>query len=180
MDALRQAQIVFAFATMVSHSNLHCVTSRRWFDDIWDAGARFGFLIDYVPVDAHADGSLVLTDEDRAYKTAAVGERFEEARPLVMNFPPDEYGSGACQAAGRGMIHINADGYVEPCPFSHYAADNVLDKPIGEILASPFFTELRSGLLDCPNPTGQCLLFDHESEVRQIASRTGAFATEGL
>ena len=97
---------------------------------------------------------------------------------MVLNFPPSEYAVGPCHAAGRGMIHINADGYVEPCPYSHFAADNVRDKPFEDILRSDFLSTIRSDLLDLPNPRGQCLMFDHQPEVQQIASQTGGFDTE--
>lgn len=178
MQRLRRARVPFAFASMVTHQNLRHVTGREWFDQMWRAGARFGFLLDYVPVGRNAPESLLLTEEDRACKTDVIERRFEEGRPVVMNFPPDEYAAGPCQAAGRGMIHINADGFVEPCPFSHFAADNVLDKPLEEILGSPFFRALQDELLDAPNPRGECLLAAHESDVRAIAARTCAEATD--
>jgi len=76
------------------------------------------------------------------------------------------------------MIHINADGYVEPCPFCHYAADSVHEKSLPEILASPFFTELRARLDHLPNPRSECLLSTHLDHVRGIAGKTGAFSTE--
>jgi len=166
------------FSTMVTHRNLRTVTSREWFDEVWNAGARFGFLIDYVPVLRDVDADMVLTDEDRRFKAAVVEKRFYEARPMALNIPPDEYTMGECQAAGRGMIHINADGNVEPCPFCHYAADNVHDKPLADIIASPFFTQLRSQLGHLPNPRGECLLFTHIEKVRTIAAQTQAFSTE--
>jgi MoaA/NifB/PqqE/SkfB family radical SAM enzyme len=163
---------------MVTHKNLRHVTSREWFDELWEAGARFGFLLDYVPIGPDAPESLILTDEDRAYKADVVERRLEERRPAVVNFPPAEYVVGACQAAGDGMIHINADGLVEPCPFSHFAADSVLDKPLEEILGSPFLRALRDEMLEIPNPRSECLLASHESQVRAIAERTNAFQTD--
>ncbi|GAG32839.1 unnamed protein product, partial [marine sediment metagenome] len=177
---LRGADVPFAFASMVTHLNVACVTGRDWFDEVWSAGARFGFLIDYVPVGCEVQGDLVLTGADRAAKAEAVERRYEEARPLVMNFPPDEYASGECQAAGRGMVHVNADGYVEPCPFSHFAADNVRDKPLAEILASEFFSRLRAEVAPLENPRGQCALTLHAAAVGRIAADCDAICTEKL
>lgn len=178
MSQLRAARIPFGFSVMVTHKNLRLVTSRPWLDTLWEAGACFGFLIDYVPVPPDVDTSILLTDADRCYKARAVEKRFYEARPVVLNIPPDEYNAGECQAAGKGMIHINADGYVEPCPFCHYAADNVHEKPLPQILASSFFQALRAQFADRPNPRGECLLFSHLDEVRAIAAGTGAFCTD--
>ena len=180
MAALCRAGAAFAFSSMVTHENIRDVTSRQWCESLWQAGARFGFLIDYVPIGSDVTAALVLTDADREFKTAALAERFAEARPLVMNFPPDEYVAGYCQSAGRGMIHVNADGYVEPCPFAHYAADNVREKPLSEILASPFLQSLRQDVAHLPNPRGECQLLAHAAAVRTISNRTGAFCTERI
>jgi len=180
MGRFRKARVPFGFSTMVTHRNLRYVTTREWFDGVWNAGARFGFLIDYVPVLRDADPDMMLTDEDRRFKSQAVEKRFYEARPMALNIPPDEYTTGECQAAGKGMMHINADGNVEPCPFCHYAADNIRDKRLPDILASPFFARLRSQFGRLPNPRGECLLFTHIEKVRTIAAQTRAFSTERL
>jgi len=178
MDLLRGANVPFAFSSMVTRRNLAQVTGREWLDEIWAAGARFGFLIDYVPVGAQTVAEFVLTEEDRKAKTAAVAARYAEARPLVMNIPPDEYDGGPCQAAGRGMVHINADGFVEPCPFSHFAADNVRERPLAEILGSPFMKRLREAVEYLDNPCGECLMASHENLVRSLAGECGAFQTD--
>ena len=178
MAMLRERAVPFGFASMVTHRNLARVTSREWFDDVWAGGARFGYLIDYVPLPLGLDESLVLTGEDMALKKDLVAQRYSEARPLVINFPPDEYEQGACQAAGRGFIHINADGLVEPCPFSHFAADSIVDKPLHDVLASPFMCGLRDAMTGWDNPSGECLLFAHQTDVCTIARQTGAVCTD--
>jgi MoaA/NifB/PqqE/SkfB family radical SAM enzyme len=178
MRELKRARVPFGFSTMVSHRNHRLVTSRAWFDATWDAGARFGFLIDYVPVPGAEDPGLVLTDEDRLEKTTAIEARWTEMRPLVMNFPPDEYAGGGCLSAGRGFLHVNADGWVEPCPFSHYAADNVKEKSLEDILRSPFMRALRERFACRPNAAGECVLCAEEGAVREIAERTGARKTD--
>ncbi|HUV38170.1 MAG TPA: radical SAM protein [Planctomycetota bacterium] len=178
MEVLGRRGVPFGFSSMVTRRNLDRVTSRAWFDTLWDAGARLAFLIDYIPFPHDLDESLVLRDGDYERKRRAVASRYEEARPLVVNFPADEYESGICQGAGTGFIHVNAHGFVEPCPFSHYASENVREKSLCEILGSPFLSTLRDELAGLPNPQGKCLLFEHEAEVREIARRTGGFPTE--
>ncbi len=44
-----------------------------------------------------------------------------------------------CMSGGSNYLHINAKGGAEPCVFQPYAADNVRDKPIIDILRSKFF-----------------------------------------
>ena len=180
MALLRSCDMAFGIASMVTPGNIEHVTSRRWFDRIWDLGVRFAFLIDYVPCGGEPDESLILSEQDMARKKTALDARWEEARPLAMNFPSDEYANDApCQAAGAGMIHINADGYVEPCPFSHYAADNVTEKPLAEILGGEFLTGIREKICTLPNPSRSCLLNQHAGEVAALAAQAGGGCTEG-
>jgi len=179
MALLKRTQIAFGVSTMVSPENLDEVTSRKWFDYIWDLGVRFAFLIDYVSCDQADNGSLSLNSEQVARKKIALDARWAEARPLAMNFPFDEYADDApCQAAGSGMMHINADGAVEPCPFSHYAVDNVADKTLPEILGGEFFTRIRNDICTLPNPTRTCLLSQHPEKVFALAESLGGGSTE--
>ncbi|MDP6547047.1 MAG: radical SAM protein [Phycisphaerae bacterium] len=180
MALLQSCDLAFGIASMVTPENIEHVTSREWFDRIWDMGVRFAFLIDYVPCSGKRDESLILSDRDMARKAAALDARWAEARPLAINFPSDEYsGDAPCQAAGAGMIHINADGYVEPCPFSHYAADNVTEKSLVEILGGEFLTSIRDQICTLPNPSQSCLLNQHAGEVAALAAKLGGGCTEG-
>lgn len=179
MALLRRENIAFGISTMVSPANLDEVTSRKWFDQIWDLGVRFAFLIDYVACDGKGDESLKLSEEQLAGKKTALDARWSEARPLAMNFPFDEYADDApCQAAGAGMMHINADGHVEPCPFSHYAVDSVTEKPLHEILGGEFFTRIREEICTLPNPSKSCLLSQHDEKVAALAAELGGRSTE--
>ncbi|MBT3278533.1 MAG: radical SAM protein [Phycisphaerales bacterium] len=181
MTCLTEHKVPFGISCMVTRENVSLVTSRAWFDEIWQRGVRFAFLVDYIPMEDMPEGSMILTAEDMADKQAALAQRWEDAKPLVVNFPPDEYlDSAPCMAAGRGMIHINADGFVEPCPFSHYAADNMKDKSYLEVLQGPFLTRLRNEVCTRPNPTKSCLLQQQEALVKSIATQTGGFCTEHL
>jgi len=179
MHALARAHVLFGTSTMVTHRNVRLVTSPEWFDRLWGEGVRFALLLDYFPFACSLDPSLVLTDQDRALKREALANRPVNARPFVANLPPDEYHGSGCQAAGTGLLHINADGCVEPCLFSHFAVDNVKDKPLVEVLGSPFFCRLRARFANGDHPTGECLLFAQADEVEAIARQTGALSTEG-
>jgi MoaA/NifB/PqqE/SkfB family radical SAM enzyme len=178
MQALLGAHIPFGFSTMITHENVRDVTSRAWFDTMWRSGARFGFFIDYIPFPRNLNPSYVLTADDRVYKQKELEQRNKEAHPIVFNLPTDEYKGGACMSAGRGFIHINADGFVEPCPFSHVATDNIKDTSLDKILASPFFREIRAAFDHQPDPHAGCLLFTHASQVATIARRYGAHPTD--
>jgi len=178
MKLLADREIPMAISAVVTRKNCSLVISRKWFDRIWNDGVRFAFLIDYVQFQDHRGDDLELTQEDIEVKAKAVQQRRSEARPLVVNFPADEYiWNDTCQAAGIGFMHINADGWVEPCPFSHFAADNIREKSIADILSSPFLEAVRSEIPCLKHNSGGCILHDNEGRIAEIASESGAFAT---
>jgi MoaA/NifB/PqqE/SkfB family radical SAM enzyme len=78
----------------------------------------------------------------------------------------------------RGCVHINAQGYVEPCPFTHFASDNIQKKKLDEVFRSQFLAQIRSS--DAAYRHGQlgCALFENRDMVQDIAANTGAKPTD--
>jgi MoaA/NifB/PqqE/SkfB family radical SAM enzyme len=178
LSLFKKHKMVFGFSTMITHKNIREVLSVPWLHSLWAYGARFGFIIDYIPFPRTLDESLVLTSEDSQYKREMIRALNVSSRVTLFNFPEDEYRQAGCKSAGNGFIHVNANGYVEPCPFSHYAADNIRDKTLLEILNSDFFGRLRNAFQDRENTQKTCMLFYNENLVREIADGTQAFSTE--
>lgn len=177
MRLLARVRVPFAFSSMLTHKNLDLVCSRRWCDAMWEAGARFGFLVDYQPIPESLDPSLLLTAADRAKKKAVVAQLKAERRPFIVNFPADEYNRGGCLSAGRGFVHVNANGSLEPCTFCHYSTHNLKQAGYLEALASPFFARVRSAFSCTEDDGATCMLLSHSDEVAQIAAETGALPT---
>ena len=176
LDLFKKYRIPFGFSTVVNHSNLPLVTSRSWLQDMRKKGAIAGFLIDYIPFAKNEN--LVLSHTDNALKDEAMTQRRQDAGLFLLNFPSDEYKSVGCRSAGLGFIHINANGNVEPCPFSHYASDNVRDKSMLEILNSDFFVQLRNKFGNQTDNSHACLLYTEIEQVNSIAHDCRAFATD--
>ena len=174
MSYLRDAGVPFAFSSMVSHANLDLVTSRAWSDAMWERGARFGFLVDYVPIPESYDERLVLTSDDRVRKSERVRELKTGQRPFLVNFPADEYRTGGCLSAGRGFVHLSAAGDLEPCTFCHYSPANLRTVGYLDALRLPFFSRLRDRFASRENPVETCMLLAHDDEVAQIAHESGA------
>ena len=174
----KKHKVVFGFSSMITHVNLNDVLNMEWLHSLWSYGAKFGFIIDYIPFPKTLDKTMILTDEDKILKRAKIAELNISSKVTLFNFPEDEYKQRGCKSAGNGFIHINANGNVEPCPFSHYAADNIREKSILEILNSPFFTQIRSAFQDKENDHKGCMLFYNDDIVIKIAEQTNAFQTE--
>ena len=177
---LKKYKILFGFSAMVTHKNVREVLSRTWMDSLWEYGAKFGFIIDYIPFPKTLDKSLLLDQEDLKFKREEIRELNTHSKLILFNFPEDEYLKPGCKSAGNGFIHINANGNVEPCPFSHYAADNIREKSLLDILDSDFFRKLRETFQTKENPYNSCMLFYNDHLVKEIAGETNAIYTEKI
>ncbi|MBN2362686.1 radical SAM protein [candidate division WOR-3 bacterium] len=178
LSLFKENNVAFGFSCMITHKNLNDVLSYKYADSLLRFGAKFGFIIDYIPMPKTFRGELILDEDDIKIKRMKIQKLNKRAGITFFSFPEDEYKKPGCMSAGNGFIHINANGNVEPCPFSHYAVDNIRDKSILDILNSEFFKQLRNTFHDKENPLKNCMLFQHDDIVRKIAWQTNAFCTE--
>lgn len=178
LSLFKKHNVLFGFSSMITHKNINEVLTVKWVNSLWAYGAKFGFIIDYIPFPKTKDESLVLTVDDMMSKKEKIKHLNSYSKVTLFNFPEDEYRQTGCKAAGNGFVHINANGNVEPCPFSHYAVDNIRDKSLLEVLNSEFFKRLRATFQDKDNETKSCMLFYNDDLVKEIAKETNAFCTE--
>lgn len=179
MGLIKEAGILFGFSATACRDNVATLSREAFYDDMIGRGCRIGLCTVMVPSAGKAALAQVPTKEEQAILKEGVN-RVRKTRPLVLiHLPDDEYEpDGVCVAAGRGFIHINAQGYAEPCPFSHIAADNIRQQPLKEILRSRLFRYIREtpGLLG--EPTLGCALYEHRAELEKRMGELGARSTE--
>ena len=63
--------------------------------------------------------------------------------------------------AGKHYLHINHEGWVEPCIFAHFATHNVNRCTLEEAFASPIFPEIRRRQPFNHNLLMPCMLIDN-------------------
>jgi MoaA/NifB/PqqE/SkfB family radical SAM enzyme len=179
MGFLRSHGGVFGFSTTVTRSNWETLSSEEFTDEMIRRGCTLGFHTEYVPVASGVEMSNVLTDGERAEFRRNI-LRLRRTKPLLlMHLPDDEYGpDGRCEGVAGGSVHINSQGYVEPCPFCHYASDNIRDKSLAEVIGSEFLAALRSSRAIYRKTCIGCALVENEDLVRRISARTGAQRTD--
>jgi len=174
---LKKHGLIFGFSTMATHLNVSYVTSRDYMVKMADQGAVYAFIIDYIPFEFSLNPEYILTPSDNQMKQRELEARNHDTPLLVMNFPSDEYKDNTCKSAGRGLIHINANGWVEPCPFSHYSSHHILKDDYRDVLNSEFFIRIRKQFVSTQHH-GECMLMKHRDQVAEIVRQTGAFSTE--
>ena len=179
MERLRGEGVLFGFSAVVARNNAETLSSDAFVSEMVRRGACTGFYNDLIPM---SDEDLPQLPEPEQ----AVGfrRRLRELRQrfpiLLVHLPDDEYDSqGRCLAVAGGSMHINAQGYAEPCPFAHYARESVCDTGFAEALRSPFLAALREHPTVLIHGRVGCSLVHNAETLREIADRTGAGPTRG-
>jgi MoaA/NifB/PqqE/SkfB family radical SAM enzyme len=179
MARLDRANCIFGFSVTVTRSNCELATSDDFVDHMISRGCALAFYTEYVPVGSEGRGDLVLDADQRAeLRRRLLGLR--DRKPIILtHLPDDEYDEdGRCRAVCRGCVHVNAQGFVEPCIFTHMAASNIGETPLAETLSSDFLRAIRSSRAVSRRGEIGCALIENIDEVRRIARCTGAWPTE--
>ena len=118
-----------------------------YIEELVERGCRFILYVDFTPAEKGTEDH-VLTDEQRD-GVPGLMERFRKTYPaLFIAVPWDEMQVGGCLSSGRGFIHINAQGDIEPCPFAPFSDVNLRNMSLKDALKSEFLKTLRGLLSD--------------------------------
>jgi MoaA/NifB/PqqE/SkfB family radical SAM enzyme len=169
MDRLHAAGVLFGFSSMVTRDNVDTIVGDEFNDLLIAKGAFIGWHFLYMPVGRDPDLDLMPTAAQRDQLRQRGAARLRATKPIfVIDFWNDAPYVGGCIAAGREYLHINSQGGVEPCIFTHFAVDNVKDKSLADCLRSPFFLAIRRRQPYSDNLLRPCMLIDHPEVFREI------------
>ena len=158
MDRLRESGIPFGLSVTITNQNIDGILTRDFNLDYIQKGCRLFVYVEYVPVEAETEPHVLRkSDKKRLSDFAAQSKRNHPA--LFVAFPGDEKPYGGCLAAGRGFIHISADGAVEPCPFAPFSDVNLKNASLKETLNSAFLAKVRENHHLLVEGDGGCALW---------------------
>lgn len=166
-DLLKERSIFYGISITLTSENIESVMDEDFIKNHINKGCRVFFFIEYIPFDSNTE-NLVLSEAQRIFLDGKLRELREKYKGIFIAFPGDEKEFGGCLAAGRGFIHINSMGAVEPCPFAPYSDVNLKSLTLKEALKSPLLNEIKSmhGLLK--EHKGGCALFENKALVEEI------------
>ena len=167
MGDLRRAGIFFGTSLAITSANFDTVMTRTFMREMIAEGSRLFFLVDYVPIEPGTE-SLIPTDEQRGRSLTLLDEFKRTLPALFVAFPGDERHLGGCMAAGRGFIHISADGRVEPCPAAPFSDVSVTNVSLRQALHSPFLRAIRESDVHLTELEGGCALWARREWVRSL------------
>jgi MoaA/NifB/PqqE/SkfB family radical SAM enzyme len=177
MDALRKNGVLFGYSVTATKDNNELVVSDELVDFFVSKGCFVGWYFNYIPIGREPNLDLMPTPEQRDYRRKRILEIRKTKSIIVADFWNDGNLVNGCMAGGKNYLHINVNGDVEPCVFVHFAADNIKEKSLVEVLTSPFFMAFRKRQPFNENHLRPCSIIDNPQVLREIVAETGAYPT---
>lgn len=164
---LEKTGLFWGATLTMTRTNFDEVTDDAFIKKLVDSGCKFFMLVEYTPVTA-ATENWVLTEEQKA-KVVPIRNGFRKKyQALFIALPWDEDEIGGCLSAGRGFVHVSAEGNVEPCPFIAYSDTNLKSMPLREALQSKMLKTIRENHAELKEIHG-CALWEKREWVAQLA-----------
>jgi MoaA/NifB/PqqE/SkfB family radical SAM enzyme len=177
MHSLSRAGVPFGFSVVLTRWNMATVGSDQFVSDMARRGSVVGFYNEFIPLEDE-DLPAMPGDAQRHEFRESLSRLRKRYPILLLLLPDDEYDeNGRCAAVGSGAFHINAQGWVEPCPFGHFARENVNECSFEDILRSPFLEALREHPTALQRGDVGCSLVSNRGILEEIAHRTDAHPT---
>lgn len=177
MELLKKHELLYGFSATHTRHNTDTITQERFIDMMIDKGCSFCWYFQYIPIGREPNINLMPTPEQRN----KLRQSIKEFRKIKAIFIGDFWNDGpyvnGCMAGGKRYIHINAEGNVEPCVFTHFSVDNIKNKPLKDCINSPFFNAIRKQQPFSSNYLTPCMVIDHPKQLRKFCKEFNAKPT---
>jgi MoaA/NifB/PqqE/SkfB family radical SAM enzyme len=164
---LKKRGIFWIVSLTVTRANFATLTDEQFIEDFINNGCKLFFFVEYTPVSKDTEDWL-LTDEQRGRLLSIRDILRSRYNALFIAIPGDEEEIGGCLSAGRGFIHVNAAGDVEPCPFAPYSDANLKDMSLKDALLSEFLKKIRENHGRLSEAEGGCALWVEREWVQSL------------
>ena len=180
MERLKARKLMFGISCCYTSQNTSTIGSEEYFDTMIDMGAKFAWFFTYMPIGADAVPELMVSAEQRKFMYEQI-QKFRKTKPIfTIDCWNDGDAVGGCVAGGRGYLHINANGDVEPCAFIHYSDSNIREKTLLEAYQSPLFQAYRKEQPFNDNMLRPCPVLDNPDALVRMVNESGAKSTDML
>ena len=178
MKRLKDRKLLFGTSCCYTSQNVDSIGSEEFFDAMVDMGAKFAWFFTYMPVGEGAPVDLIANAAQRKFMYEKISE-YRKTKPIfTMDFWNDGDAVGGCVAGGRGFLHINANGDVEPCAFVHYSDSNIREKTLLEAYKSPLFMAYRNAQPFNENMLRPCPVRDNPYALARLVEESVAHSTD--
>jgi len=164
---LKKRNIFWSVSLTLTRLNYDTVMEDTFVSNLVNQGCKLMFFVEYTPITRGTEDWLI-SDEQRENLIAKRDEFRKKHPALFIAVPGDEEEIGGCLSAGRGFVHINPLGDVEPCPFAPYSDINLRDASLIEALQSNFLKEIRDNHDHLSETEGGCALWVERKWVQSV------------
>jgi MoaA/NifB/PqqE/SkfB family radical SAM enzyme len=176
IDKLKDKQLFWGASITMTRTNFDEVTDEAFIKQLVDAGCKLFMLTEYTPVTKETE-DWILTEAQKARVVATRNAFRAKFSALFIALPWDEDEIGGCLSAGRGFVHISAEGNVEPCPFVAYSDTNLKNLPLKEALQSKMLKTIRENHSELREIQG-CALWEKRDWVQSLAKPSAGSDSE--
>lgn len=177
MKNLKEVKALFGFSATFTKLGAEVMSSEEFLDFYVEQGCNFGWYFLYIPIGKFPNVELMATPEQRD-KLRKFVHKIRFKKPIFIgDFWNDGPFVSGCMSGGRNYCHIISTGDVEPCVFCHFAVDNIKEKPLKEILQSPFFKAIRGEYphdKKTKNLLTPCMVVDNPEILRKVVKEHNA------
>jgi MoaA/NifB/PqqE/SkfB family radical SAM enzyme len=143
---LKASGVFWGTSLTLTKSNFSTATDDKFIKGLVDQECKLFMLVEYTPIKEGTE-DWVITEQQRA-SLHALRDSFRSKFPaMFITLPADEDEIGGCLSAGRGFVHISAEGNLEPCPFIPYSDTNLNHTMLKQALQSKFLETIRNSRL---------------------------------
>jgi len=164
---LKQEKMLFGTSITQTSRNFDLVNDETYLTDMMEKGCKVFFFINYLPINPQTH-DLALTPQQVMSHLAILEELREKHSALFMAFPGGEVELGGCLAGGKGLIHINPQGDLQPCPFSPFSDVNLREMSLLQALRSRHLQVIRNSGNRLDESDGACALWKNKSWVEEL------------
>lgn len=175
---LSERGVPFGFSSCLTRLSAPALLADSFIEKMCEMGCKAGWFFQYVPTGRTPELEYMATPSQR-FELHRKMMDWRRRYPLFLgDFWNDGPFVDGCMAGGERYLHVIANGDVEPCVFCHFAADNIHEKSLLEVLKSPFFMKIReSQPYEDDNLLRPCLVIDHPEILRKIVLNSGVHPT---
>ncbi|HWQ67592.1 MAG TPA: radical SAM protein [Methanospirillum sp.] len=166
---LRKRNVFFGCSITTTRENFDHVKGEAFIRELLGFGTRLFTFIEYVPMESGTQ-HLVLTHEQKKNLQTVLADFNRTFPALFLCFPGDEDYYGGCLAAGRGFVHVNSSGDLEPCPAAPFSDVNLAEVPLKDALRSRLLARLRDDPTMLTESEGGCAIRANQRWVQEILS----------
>ncbi|UCF49330.1 MAG: radical SAM protein [Thermoplasmatales archaeon] len=167
MNKLKKQTLFFGTSLTLTSKNYDTITSQDFIQRLINTGCKFFLFVEYNPIYPNTEHLMVTTSQRE--KIMDIVRSFREKWPaLFIEVPGDEDEIGGCLGAGKGFIHISAEGDVEPCPFAPYSDMNLKKVSLKDALNSDFLRKIRENHAQLHSSDGSCGLWAKRDMVQNF------------